>query len=376
MKPKGEIVMLSIYEGFFLNLCVLISTLFIYKQLFKKDYNEYRTICASIVTGMLAGLLSAVLMYFSIESGVDSIIDLRIIPLMLCVLYANWISTTITAIIIIITRFMVGVSLYSYTNIIFILASWAVFYICFKLIKNRWISIVVMLTLSNSIYTMLTMVFPEAKYFNLPLTLNYWIVSIWGGLIAVYVMDYLTKSEQLFKQHKNFAFTDPLTGLNNVRSFDIAFNKAKKKQGKSNESISIMILDIDYFKQVNDTYGHLEGDTILKKLAAILKKSQDPKNTISRNGGEEFSILLPNCTKVEAYEKAELLRKIVENSLFVIQNGTKAINITISIGVTTYNDTTKEIDQLYNHADQALYVAKKTGRNKVCSYNQVQFIYN
>lgn len=363
--------MLSVYEGFFLNLCVLISSLFIYKQLFKKNYKEYRTKCASIITGILAGLLGAVLMHFSIESGVDSIIDLRIIPLMLCVLYANWISTTITAIIISFTRFMVGVSLFSYTNIIFILASWAVFYMCFKLIKNRWLSIVIMLTLSNSIYTMLTIIFPASKHFNLPLTLNYWAVSILGGLIAVYVMDYLTRSEQLFKQNKNFAFTDPLTGLNNVRSFDLAFNKAKKLQEKSKESISIMILDIDHFKQVNDTYGHLEGDEVLKKLGAILKMSQGLDSVVSRNGGEEFSVLIPNCTKMEAYERADSLRKIVENSFFVIQNGTKSINITISIGVTTYNDTTKEIDQLYSHADQALYVAKKSGRNKVCFYSQV-----
>nr|WP_251006138.1 GGDEF domain-containing protein [Carnobacterium sp. ISL-102] len=172
-------------------------------------------------------------------------------------------------------------------------------------------------------------------------------------------MDYLNETELIFKRNNKYAFTDPLTGLNNVRSFDLAFNKAKSKLEKSNESISIMILDIEHFKQVNDTYGHLEGDLVLKKLAAILKMSQDPKDIISRNGGEEFSVLLNDCNHKEAYEKADSLRKVVENSFFAVKNGTITIHVTISIGITTYNDTTIEIDQLYNHADQALYAAKK-----------------
>ncbi|WP_051912673.1 GGDEF domain-containing protein [Carnobacterium funditum] len=363
--------MLSIYEGFFLNLCVLIASLFIYKQLFKKMTKEYQTNCSSIITGILGGLLGAILMHFSIVSGTNSIIDLRIIPLMLVVLYANGLSVSITALLIILTRFMVGISLHSFLNILFIITSWALFSICFQKIKNRWVSIVVMLALSNVVYTILIILFPTNKYLNLPLMINYWIICIAGGVVAVYIMDYLTESEFLFKQHKNFAFTDPLTGLNNVRSFDLAFNKAKKRQIETNETISIILLDIDRFKQVNDTYGHTEGDVVLKKLAAILKMNQGSYDVVSRNGGEEFSILLHDYSLKEVHERAESLRKIVENSFFVIKNKTLAIHITISVGITTYSDTTKEIDQLYDNADQALYAAKKSGRNKVCFYTQV-----
>ncbi|WP_414839067.1 diguanylate cyclase domain-containing protein [Carnobacterium sp. TMP28] len=358
--------MVSIYEGFFLNLCVLIASLFVYKQLVRNISESYENKYSSIISGSLGGLLGIILMHFSIVTGVNSIIDLRVIPLMLTILYNGWLSSSITAIVIIISRFMIGVNSQSLSNVVFILLSWAIFYFCSKKIKNRWTSVVVMLSLSNAVYTLLTILVPSTTSINYILLVNYWTVSILGGLVAVYIMDYLTKSEFLFKQHKSFAFTDPLTGLNNVRSFDRAFNRAKKRQDKS---IAIMILDIDRFKQVNDTYGHLEGDVVLRKLAAILKMSQGPEDIVSRNGGEEFSILIHNCTKSEAYEKAESIRKIVENSFFIIKNGTMSLHITISVGMTIYSDTTKEIDHLYAHADQALYEAKKSGRNKVCFYS-------
>ncbi|MEG0553045.1 MAG: GGDEF domain-containing protein, partial [Carnobacterium sp.] len=154
-------------------------------------------------------------------------------------------------------------------------------------------------------------------------------------------------------------------------SFDIAFNKAKKRLENTKGSLTIMILDIDHFKQVNDTYGHLEGDAILRKVGTILKMSQGPREIVSRNGGEEFSVLLNDYSLEEAHKRAESLRKVIENSFFMIKNGTMSLHITISIGITTYEDTTTDIDQLYDHADQALYVAKKSGRNKVCSYEQV-----
>ncbi|WP_373470864.1 GGDEF domain-containing protein [Carnobacterium alterfunditum] len=363
--------MLSFYDGFFLNLCVLITSLFVYKELVKKSSFEMQTVSTAIIKGLFGALLAAVLMRFNIKTGTNSMIDLRIIPFMLVVLYENWLSSLLTAALIIFVRFMMGVSIYSFVNVIFVLVSWVIFYYCFKRIENRWVSIVVMLTFSNIVYTVLNVIFTLGKSFNLLLIVTYWIICILGGVIAVYMMDYLNETEIIFKRNNKYAFTDSLTGLNNVRSFELAFNKAKSGLEKANESISIMIVDIDHFKQVNDTYGHLEGDVVLKKLAAILKMSQGPNDIVSRNGGEEFSVLFKDCSHEEAYEKADALRKIVENSFFVIKNGTTSIHVTISIGITTYNDTTIEINQLYDHADQALYVAKKGGRNKVCSYSQV-----
>lgn len=362
---------LTFYDGFFLNLCVLIASLFVYKEIIKKSSIEKQTIITDIIQGLLGGLLAAILMRFSINTGVNSMIDLRIVPFMLVIIYGNWVSASITAGLIIATRFMMGISTYAFTNIIFVLLSWIIFCYGFKLIKRQWTAIIVTLSLSNIVYTVLSTLFRVTQYRNIPLIINYWIICILGGLIAVYIMDHLNKSEVVFKENRNFAFTDSLTGLNNVRSFDIAFNKAKKRLENNEGSLSIMILDIDRFKQVNDTYGHLEGDAVLRKLGSILKMSQGPKEVISRIGGEEFSILLIDCSLDEARKRAESLRKIVENSFFLIKNATMSLHITISVGVTTYETTTKNIDELYDHADQALYLAKKSGRNKVCSYEEV-----
>ncbi len=368
--------MLTFYDGFFLNLCVLIASLFVYKEVLKVSSIERQTLTTDIIQGLLGGLLAAILMRFSINTGVNSMIDLRIVPFMLVTIYGNWVSASITAILIIITRFMMGISTYAFTNIIFVLLSWIIFYYGFKLIKRQWVAIVTTLILSNIVYTILSTLVRTMDNLNIPLIINYWIICIIGGLIAVYIMEHLNKSETLFKENKNYAFTDSLTGLNNVRSFDLAFNKAKRRLEKTKGSLSIMILDIDRFKQVNDTYGHLEGDAVLRKLGSILKMSQGPREVVSRIGGEEFAVMLNDCSHEEARKRAESLRKIVENSFFVIKNGTMSLHITISIGITTYEDTTTDIDQLYDHADQALYLAKKSGRNKVCSYEEVQSLSN
>lgn len=197
---------------------------------------------------------------------------------------------------------------------------------------------------------------------------NYWVICIIGGVCSVYIVDYMNKVEILFKENKNEALTDSLTGLNNVRSFKLAFNDFKTKQANLDETLSIMLIDIDHFKEVNDTYGHLEGDVVLKKLSTILKMNEGPNDVVSRNGGEEFTILLYDCNRQEVYKRAKALRKVVENSFFVIKNGSLSINITISIGVARYKGTSKEIKNLYAHADEALYRAKKS-RNKVCCYS-------
>ncbi|MGB3161480.1 MAG: GGDEF domain-containing protein [Carnobacterium sp.] len=97
--------------------------------------------------------------------------------------------------------------------------------------------------------------------------------------------------------------------------------------------------------------------------------NEGPGDIVSRNGGEEFTILLHNYNAQEVYERVEALRKVVESSFFVINNGSLSINITISIGIAVYKGTTKKIDNLYAHADKALYAAKKSSRNKVCCYS-------
>ena len=175
---------------------------------------------------------------------------------------------------------------------------------------------------------------------------------------------YLSELTSLYKQLKEGYSKDFLTGLNNVRCFDTIFNKILVDVKEKNERLSILFIDIDFFKKVNDTYGHKNGDIILKQLGGVLIDTCRSFDIVSRNGGEEFSVLLLDCSPDHAVEIAEKLRSTIENYKFILNDSTK-INITVSIGVATYPDTTSDLDKLFEDADSALYTAKRNGRNKV-----------
>ena len=205
------------------------------------------------------------------------------------------------------------------------------------------------------------------------LLLKFLIIYYIGILLVSYFVykysEYLSELVEFYNKLKNEATVDFLTGINNVRQFDKAFNDSAKKTLRKAESLSLLFLDIDYFKKVNDTYGHSSGDSILKGLAVILTENCRVFDVVSRNGGEEFSVILSDCSAQNAVKIAEKLRKKVEIHKFYISDKV-TINITISIGVSTYPDAADNIDNLLGYADNALYGAKRAGRNKVVLYNE------
>jgi diguanylate cyclase len=184
--------------------------------------------------------------------------------------------------------------------------------------------------------------------------------------ITYLYVDYSLSANKHFRRLQNESSKDFLTGLNNVRQFDSVFNDAIKYAREKHENLSLLIVDIDFFKKVNDTYGHMEGDNVLKDLGKILAQSCRSKDEVSRNGGEEFTLLLYDCPNSKAVQIAQKIRTQVEAHPFVLSNGLQ-ISITVSIGVSSYPETTNEIEKLIEKADSALYNAKRTGRNKVSS---------
>ncbi|MCF7910570.1 GGDEF domain-containing protein [Candidatus Pacearchaeota archaeon] len=157
----------------------------------------------------------------------------------------------------------------------------------------------------------------------------------------------------------NAATKDMKTKTYTYNFFKTALSLEIEKAKRGKEKISLLIIDIDFFKKVNDTYGHVKGDEILIKMADVLKKSTRKYDIVSRFGGEEFAILFPEMELKEAEEISERIRKKIQNNPFL-----KKYKITISGGVTEFkkNDTVKKIIE---RADSALYQAKKTGRNKI-----------
>ena len=129
-----------------------------------------------------------------------------------------------------------------------------------------------------------------------------------------------------------------------------------------------MMIDIDFFKKVNDTYGHASGDAVLRGVAAIIKSTLRESDIPSRYGGEEFAVLLPYTHLKEAEIVGERLRKAIESSPIPINDENsdiKSINVTISMGLAEY-DSKESGEELFERADKALYEAKKGGRNRVC----------
>ncbi|MCJ8007882.1 diguanylate cyclase domain-containing protein [Lederbergia wuyishanensis] len=162
--------------------------------------------------------------------------------------------------------------------------------------------------------------------------------------------------------------TDFLTGLNNNRMFQKVTESITLN---ANTPFSLLLLDIDHFKKVNDTYGHPIGDEVLRELASRLRRvTHKYEGIVSRNGGEEFSVILQATEKDIGIEVAEMIRKAVESVLFQTSNGAE-LNITISVGLSTFPDNGNEMQKLYNQSDIALYHAKNTGRNKVVHIDEI-----
>jgi len=159
------------------------------------------------------------------------------------------------------------------------------------------------------------------------------------------------------------AETDELTGLNNRRYF---FERAKREIERARRHgfpVSVIMMDIDHFKRVNDLHGHVSGDKVLQKMASICLNSIRSTDVVARFGGEEFVILLPDANIDTVKLRAEIIRQRIEEASFETDQG--ALNVTVSLGVATTDDGTGGIMELIERADSALYTAKSKGRNRV-----------
>ncbi|QTN01593.1 diguanylate cyclase [Sediminibacillus dalangtanensis] len=346
------------------DLAILSSLLFLYTQVTSTSpLSRSSSRTRKIIIGLFGGLLSNILMQYSMNIG-NTIIDLRHIPIIIMAYYGGFLPTLSAGLLIIFGRFLFGFNTSSFA---------AIFLVTFisaaaLLISRRQLSkkkkIFWMVTFSNLVFTVLVFYLLNDIKLLLHLIPIYWGISYLAGFISFSIIEYIRRSQELFNQYKAESATDGLTGLNNFRKFDEVFNQLMFNQERTNEKISLLYIDIDYFKKINDTYGHAEGDIVLKELASILKSSTRSFDIVSRNGGEEFTAILRDCGLNQAIEISELIRKNVEDFTFILNSGHQ-INITVSIGIANFDETTKHAADLIDDADKALYQAKKNGRNRV-----------
>lgn len=170
-----------------------------------------------------------------------------------------------------------------------------------------------------------------------------------------------------FIKIKHYANHDPLTGLYNRRYFDNILNYEFKRAKARNNKFSILMIDLDDFKNINDSYGHAIGDITLKTIADVVTKLIRRSDLFARIGGDEFAIILMNTLLNQAMDVAERIRKNIKNTILVSANGDK-FHISVSIGVSSYPEKTNSLVNLISNVDQALYKAKSVGKDSIFSW--------
>ena len=175
------------------------------------------------------------------------------------------------------------------------------------------------------------------------------------------------ENSQLYEIVVHKSHTDSLTNLWNHGFFQDTLIQEIEKTRSSHSSLGLLVFDIDDFKKINDTHGHQQGDIILTELAKILKEASREVDYVCRYGGEEFSMILTQTNKEQAFMIAERLRVQIEGHAFPITSSHQPVRLTVSIGVAVFPDNAHTKEELILKADKAMYTAKFIGKNKTCT---------
>lgn len=339
---------------------ITIGNRFIFKEHKVREKSSFQL---KLIVGIMTGFVGCILMLYSVRVESSVIVDFRNVAIVLAAISGGFTSAIITSLIIGTFRIVYFGSTIS--SIVAFIIAVTMGIICpfitkrkMSLIKKWGYATLVCTVIGSIAYAILV------RDSLAEILIVYWIGSFLVTAVLYKYVDRLRTSNQLFRRYKEESTRDFLTGLNNVRQFDKIFNNIAEQVVRKEEHLSLLFIDIDFFKKINDTYGHTEGDMVLQELGKILLDTCREFDIVSRNGGEEFSIMLVDCPPEQAINISERIRTTVEKHPFILSDHRK-IYITVSIGVATYPNTTNDINLLKEDADSALYKAKRTGRNKV-----------
>lgn len=185
-------------------------------------------------------------------------------------------------------------------------------------------------------------------------------LSILSNIISIAVAN-----ASLYKEVEQLSYTDAMTELHNFRYFELRLKEEVIRHKRTNSGISLLILDVDHFKNFNDTLGHQAGDEVLRKLGKILKETVRENDIVARYGGEEFAVILPAVDTKGALVLAERIREHIEETPFDQEEVQPTGKVTVSIGQASLPENAEDYKDLIYKADTALYAAKNNGRNRV-----------
>ncbi len=356
--------------NYFINAAFLVSFIsIIYIYFIKTEINSNSRRVFKLFLGFIYGVLGIILMIFSVNAGDNVLVDYRYLPLMLSYFSCGLTSGILTFFIIFTGRLLLhGINFVSTVGILGLIIVILICIVVNSLVKSREKLWLVSLGASLLVAEILYFILIEDPNIRLTIIATHSISYILLGVFTYLYTNKLQLLGQSYRKYRSESGHDFLTGLNNVRSFDTLYNNAKNRAVENDLPLCLLAIDIDFFKKVNDTYGHLEGDIVLQVLSSILKKSCRSTDIVSRNGGEEFSVILHDCIPDIGMEIAEKIRRNVASTPIKLSDG-KEINITVSVGVACFPDYVREINDIREKADIALYEAKRTGRNKCVLFN-------
>ncbi|MGC5774532.1 GGDEF domain-containing protein [Paenibacillus pabuli] len=356
---------------FFVNLCVMITFMYV-SGIMAKFYRirlPLPSLRVQMIGGVLFGIYGTVLMNYSFPLNESTIVDLRHLAIVTAAVYLGGLASVITGLVISILRVvMFGLSsaaidaafvmtIIGLSGVYFAYAPWSRLtkIITMNLLGMTLIFVILMLNTSSMNSLM--------KIYPVQMT-----ISFVGGIFIYFIAEFINKSNEMLFLLERRASTDHLTNLSNRRQFEKSLELELERAREYKQKLSLLVIDIDRFKKVNDTFGHTSGDAVLKQLGQLLIEHARSADIVSRNGGEEFAILLLDCGHHQAMAIAESIRQAVEKYHFALPDG-HTIRLTISIGVAVFPDHCDDRDDndFFEQADRALYEAKNTGRNRVCA---------
>lgn len=348
------------------NAALLMTSLYLAGEIIRnKRLNRIYKRYKRLLSGLIAGLLGCLLMVYSVSVPSNVIIDLRQFALIVIAIQGGIFPTLCAGLMMSAFRILYfGFHDTSYHAAIMILV---ISMLCgliarLKLSENKkWFFMNISSLAVFNIFIITTL---RDSRLILNTVIYYTLISIVTAFLVAYLAKHITLSNSLYLKYKSEAMKDFLTGLDNVRRFELKLNHAINHSRVSGKALHILMLDIDYFKRINDTYGHSIGDEVLRELAELFGKLCKNNFSISRVGGEEFCAIIQDLPVSSVREFAERIRKAVEKSRFT----SRQLRITISIGIASFPETVKVIDQIMEEADKALYKSKSYGRNRV-SFN-------
>ena len=276
-----------------INVSLLISLIFIYITTRRKLRQSRPTaLILYLYDGLSGGVMGYILMHYSIVIEEGTIIDFRYIPIILIFLFINDKAAIMSAGLIAGTRFMISISLSSFISILVLLVLVVGLYVIKYLTRKSesiYLKGTMMVVYATFLYTLFFIYRSSMSAEFIWLLVFFWIVSLAGGLFSLFIMNYLRTAELLLGKYEAESTIDYLTGLSNVRKFYQLLDYYTKKSKAQETPLAIAMIDIDFFKRVNDTHGHEAGDIVLIEVARILEETIDYEAFVFKRRGRIHS---------------------------------------------------------------------------------------